>query len=155
MAIHFAILISTLLSLEVLTISRLSAFRKDRSCLLCCVLFFTATWKTNKWTTAMTLAAWAAFTKISHTAPKSTIVQMLLRWIDDYLLVTTDKRKAQSFLHTMNKGETWSTQATSANIAYVGHPEYGCFISKEKTLTNFWDDTHHPQTISPNATGTK
>ena len=46
---------------------------------------------------------------------------MLLRLIDDYLFVTTCPRKAKSFLDTM----------------IAGHPEYGCMISQEKTLTNF------------------
>jgi telomerase reverse transcriptase len=46
---------------------------------------------------------------------------LLLRLIDDYLFVTTCPRKAKSFLDTM----------------IAGHPEYGCMISQEKTLTNF------------------
>ncbi|KAL9714258.1 Telomerase reverse transcriptase [Leucoagaricus gongylophorus] len=45
----------------------------------------------------------------------------LFRVIDDYLLVTTNLAKARSFLDMMNQG----------------HPEYGCFISKDKTMTNF------------------
>jgi telomerase reverse transcriptase len=49
--------------------------------------------------------------------PKS----LLLRCIDDYLYLTTSLEKAKCFLDVMNKG----------------HPEYGCIISKEKTLTNF------------------
>ncbi|KAF7292779.1 Telomerase reverse transcriptase [Mycena indigotica] len=46
---------------------------------------------------------------------------MLIRQTDDYLFVSTDKAKARGFLDTMNKG----------------HPEYGCFISADKTVTNF------------------
>ncbi|KAJ3515494.1 hypothetical protein NLJ89_g1720 [Agrocybe chaxingu] len=46
---------------------------------------------------------------------------ILLRLIDDYLYVTTSLEKARGFLDVMNKG----------------HPEYGCFISQDKTLTNF------------------
>jgi len=46
---------------------------------------------------------------------------LLLRLIDDYLFITTDLGKAKRFLGMMVEG----------------HPEYGCFISKEKTLTNF------------------
>ncbi|KAF7773358.1 hypothetical protein Agabi119p4_5525 [Agaricus bisporus var. burnettii] len=45
----------------------------------------------------------------------------LLRMTDDYLLITTNQSKARSFLDMMNKG----------------HPEYGCFITKEKTMSNF------------------
>ncbi|KAG6331208.1 hypothetical protein ID866_7880, partial [Astraeus odoratus] len=50
---------------------------------------------------------------------------VLLRLIDDYLFITTDVGKARSFLDIMTKG----------------HPEYGCMISKEKTMTNFDYDT--------------
>ncbi|KAF5382158.1 hypothetical protein D9615_004408 [Tricholomella constricta] len=46
---------------------------------------------------------------------------VLLRLVDDYLFVTMSRTKAFEFLEVMNKG----------------HPDYGCFISKEKTLTNF------------------
>jgi telomerase reverse transcriptase len=46
---------------------------------------------------------------------------MLVRLIDDYMLVTTDLDKARGFLDIMSKG----------------HPEYGCFIAREKTMANF------------------
>lgn len=46
---------------------------------------------------------------------------LLLRLIDDYLLVTTSRERARAFLSMM----------------YRGHPDYGCFISRDKTLTNF------------------
>ncbi|GAC99531.1 hypothetical protein PHSY_007133 [Pseudozyma hubeiensis SY62] len=46
---------------------------------------------------------------------------MLMRYTDDFLLVTTSKRTAKKFYQVMRKG----------------HPEYGCFISPEKTLANF------------------
>ncbi|KAG5646942.1 hypothetical protein DXG03_001665 [Asterophora parasitica] len=50
---------------------------------------------------------------------------VLLRLIDDYLFITTSRKRAFEFLKMMNEG----------------HPEYGCFISKEKTLANFdFDD---------------
>ena len=45
----------------------------------------------------------------------------LSRFVDDYLLITTDLQKAKGFLSTMKKG----------------HPEYGCFINPDKTTTNF------------------
>ncbi|KAI5122895.1 hypothetical protein M0805_007573 [Coniferiporia weirii] len=54
---------------------------------------------------------------------------VLLRLIDDYLFITTDEADARRFLETMNKG----------------HPDYGCFIAKDKTLTNF---DHNVGTIS-------
>ncbi|GJE88721.1 telomerase reverse transcriptase [Phanerochaete sordida] len=50
---------------------------------------------------------------------------VLLRLVDDYLYITTSLTDAQQFLSVMKKG----------------HPEYGCFVSKEKTLTNFEDGT--------------
>ncbi|SPO21381.1 uncharacterized protein UTRI_00858 [Ustilago trichophora] len=46
---------------------------------------------------------------------------LLMRYTDDFLLITTSKRQARRFYDVMRKG----------------HPEYGCFISAEKTLTNF------------------
>lgn len=44
----------------------------------------------------------------------------LLRYTDDFLFVSTSRRKARTFFEIMCKG----------------HPEYGCFISPEKSLTN-------------------
>ncbi|SNX84166.1 uncharacterized protein MEPE_02874 [Melanopsichium pennsylvanicum] len=49
--------------------------------------------------------------------PKS----LLMRYTDDFLLITTSKRQAKRFYQIMRQG----------------HPEYGCFISPEKTLINF------------------
>ncbi len=46
---------------------------------------------------------------------------LLMRYTDDFLLITSSKRKAKRFYEVMRKG----------------HPEYGCFISPEKTLANF------------------
>ncbi|KAF7374776.1 Telomerase reverse transcriptase [Mycena sanguinolenta] len=46
---------------------------------------------------------------------------VLLRQTDDYMLITTSLSQAKGFLSMMNKG----------------HEEYGCFISMDKTLTNF------------------
>lgn len=53
--------------------------------------------------------------------------------MDDYLFVTTCPRKAKAFLDTMT----------------AGHPEYGCMISEEKTLTNFDYDTQIMNVIPP------
>jgi telomerase reverse transcriptase len=47
--------------------------------------------------------------------------QLLLRLIDDFLLITTSRSTAERFLRSM----------------HAGHPEYGCFISLEKTRVNF------------------
>ncbi|KAH9481585.1 Telomerase reverse transcriptase [Psilocybe cubensis] len=50
----------------------------------------------------------------------------LLRLTDDYLFVTTNLESAKGFLNMMKKG----------------HPEYGCFIAQDKTLTNFEHGDH-------------
>ncbi|KAK2460975.1 hypothetical protein APHAL10511_007445 [Amanita phalloides] len=63
-------------------------------------------------------------------------LSVLFRLIDDYLYITTSLPKAKSFLDMMKKG----------------HPKYGCFISHEKTLTNF-DYDHQIQNVTdPNQT---
>ncbi|CDZ98129.1 telomerase reverse transcriptase [Phaffia rhodozyma] len=46
---------------------------------------------------------------------------MLVRLVDDFLLISTNKSKAIQFVRAM----------------HAGHPRYGCFVSKEKTLVNF------------------
>ena len=46
---------------------------------------------------------------------------LLLRWVDDFLLITPQKSLAVQFLDLM----------------HAGIPEYGCFINRDKTLTNF------------------
>ena len=46
---------------------------------------------------------------------------LLLRWVDDFLLITPDKSLAFKFL----------------NVMHAGIPEYGCFINRDKTQTNF------------------
>ena len=46
---------------------------------------------------------------------------LLLRWVDDFLFITPHKILASKFL----------------NVMHNGIPEYGCFINREKTLTNF------------------
>jgi telomerase reverse transcriptase len=60
--------------------------------------------------------------------------QVLMRWVDDYLLVTTNIDKARDFLRMMNEG----------------HPEYGCFISRDKTYTNFAVDEQIMNVTMPN-----
>jgi hypothetical protein len=62
------------------------------------------------------------------------IRQVLMRWVDDYLLVTTNIDKARDFLRMMNEG----------------HPEYGCFISRDKTYTNFAIDEQIMNVTMPN-----
>ncbi|KAF8752305.1 Telomerase reverse transcriptase [Rhizoctonia solani] len=50
---------------------------------------------------------------------------LLLRFVDDYLFITTDITAARKFLNIMHEG--------------TRHPEYGCIVAEEKTLTNFVD----------------
>ncbi|OJT07372.1 Telomerase reverse transcriptase [Trametes pubescens] len=53
---------------------------------------------------------------------------VLMRLIDDWLLITADRSKATRFYDIVSKG----------------HPEYGCFISKDKSLLNF----DHPELVT-------
>lgn len=46
---------------------------------------------------------------------------LLMRLVDDFLFITTDKHKAERFLRKM----------------HAGHAEYGCLVSPDKTLVNF------------------
>ncbi|KAG2017771.1 hypothetical protein CC2G_007253 [Coprinopsis cinerea AmutBmut pab1-1] len=63
------------------------------------------------------------------------IESVLMRLIDDYLFITTSLKKAKAFLEMMNNG----------------HPEYGCFISKDKTLTNFDYGTDVMNVVDPSS----
>ncbi|KAJ3546316.1 hypothetical protein NMY22_g2104 [Coprinellus aureogranulatus] len=58
---------------------------------------------------------------------------LLLRLVDDYLFITTSIHKARFFLDVMNQG----------------HPEYGCFIGKDKTLTNVDYDAQVMNLVDP------
>ncbi|SGZ26907.1 BQ5605_C025g09993 [Microbotryum silenes-dioicae] len=60
------------------------------------------------------------------------IVQLLLRYVDDFLFITTQKPLAARFLRVMDRGI----------------PEYGCKISPEKRLTNF-DIALRPEEVVP------
>ena len=65
---------------------------------------------------------------------------MLLRLVDDYLLITTNYLKAKAFLEMMIRGRSFLVSLTGDWILTppdTGNPEYGCFISHEKTRTNF------------------
>ncbi|KAG9125666.1 hypothetical protein FRC07_006702 [Ceratobasidium sp. 392] len=58
---------------------------------------------------------------------------VLLRFVDDYLFITTDIRVARKFLKIMHRG----------------HPEYGCEVAEEKTLTNFADAEVQTLVLAP------
>jgi len=60
-----------------------------------------------------------------------------MRYVDDYLFVTTELEQAKSFLAMMNKGSRYKSIFSNSYKLSIGHPEYGCFISQEKTVTNF------------------
>ncbi|KAF5327773.1 hypothetical protein D9619_004557 [Psilocybe cf. subviscida] len=57
----------------------------------------------------------------------------LLRVVDDYLFISTDRKLAKEFLDMMSRG----------------HPEYGCFISSDKSLTNFDYEDQLMNTVPP------
>ncbi|RYP43541.1 hypothetical protein DL770_011624 [Monosporascus sp. CRB-9-2] len=61
---------------------------------------------------------------------------LLMRLIDDFLLITTDKRKAVRFVETMHRGV----------------PEYGVVVNPRKTLVNF-DLTLNQQPVPSLAPG--
>lgn len=88
------------------------------------------------------------------TYARAHLLQLMLRWIDDYLFITSDKGKALSFLDSMSEGK-YSEYYVQGLISYrdKGHPDYGCFISTEKTLTNFWCDKHQPNLVAADAQG--
>jgi len=75
---------------------------------------------------------------------------VLLRLVDDYLLVTTNYSKARAFLEMMMKGSSfpaWPIVDVTFMPHLTGNPEYGCFISHEKTRTNF-DFGSDPSTVT-------
>lgn len=60
--------------------------------------------------------------------------------MDDYLLITTNYLKARTFLEMMVKGGYFPGSHVGNEVLTslrIGHPEYGCFVSPEKTRTNF------------------
>jgi telomerase reverse transcriptase len=76
--------------------------------------------------------------------------QVLLRLIDDYLFITTSLTSAKRFLDMMKKGTYISlAQVYIFDVAFPGHPEYGCFISPDKTLTNFDHDDQLLNVVDP------
>ena len=75
--------------------------------------------------------------------------QVLLRLIDDYLFITTSLTSAKSFLDMMKKGTYSIALVYIFNVAFPGHPEYGCFISPDKTLTNFDHDDQLLNVVDP------
>ena len=50
-----------------------------------------------------------------HFMSKLTELQLLLRFVDDYLFITTDVQEARTFLDVMNKGESPQPSATGAS----------------------------------------
>ena len=71
--------------------------------------------------------------------------------MDDYLLVTTNRSKAQAFLEMMIEGDTplrHDFSQLELILRHAGNPEYGCFISSEKTRTNFEFGSSDPAMIT-------
>ncbi|GAA6017246.1 hypothetical protein JCM11491_001868 [Sporobolomyces phaffii] len=65
------------------------------------------------------------------------IKSLLMRYVDDFMFVTTKKHLAVRFLQTM----------------VDGIPEYGCFVSTEKRLTNFDVSLDDGEVVPPLASG--
>lgn len=63
-----------------------------------------------------------------------------MRYVDDYLFITTDIDQAKNFLTMMDKGLHYHSIFPHTSDSSKGHPEYGCFISSEKTVANFEHD---------------
>ena len=55
---------------------------------------------------------------------------LLLRWVDDFLVLTPHRELADQFLRTM----------------HAGIPDYGCYVNSAKTLVNF--DAVNPDGMS-------
>ncbi|KAE9405113.1 hypothetical protein BT96DRAFT_357770 [Gymnopus androsaceus JB14] len=73
-----------------------------------------------------------------------------MRHTDDYLLITADLAKAKQFLKIMNKGRSRkSVRRNLPNFSALGHPEYGCFVSRDKTVANFDFDEQVLNVIPP------
>jgi telomerase reverse transcriptase len=66
---------------------------------------------------------------------------ILLRFVDDFLFISTRKDVAASFLAKFINGK-------ASFFEYSGFPKYRCFINPEKTLINFQDDLLNSQPIS-------
>ena len=67
-----------------------------------------------------------------------------MRLIDDWLFITTDLPKAIQFYDMVSKGDRDPVCVLLVLNMWTGHPEYGCFISKDKSLTNF----DHPELVN-------
>lgn len=65
--------------------------------------------------------------------------QTLLRYVDDFLFISTERERAGRFLRTMDDGAASLVRTVEVPliIALAGIPEYGCSVSAEKRLTNF------------------
>ncbi|GAA5841755.1 hypothetical protein JCM5353_007420 [Sporobolomyces roseus] len=73
----------------------------------------------------------------THLSFTRDIKSLLMRYVDDFMFVTTKKHLAVRFLQIMHRGI----------------PEYGCFISTEKRLTNFDVSLEDGEVVPPLADG--
>ena len=69
-----------------------------------------------------------------------------MRLIDDWMLITADLAKANRFYDMVSAGmfAPFCYHVYDLDVTYLGHPEYGCFISKDKSLVNF----DHPDLVN-------
>lgn len=70
------------------------------------------------------------------------------------MFITTSLPKAKEFLDMMIRGLDLLDPELCRFVHQIltGHPEYGCFISKEKTLTNFDYDAQIMNVTGPRDT---
>lgn len=78
-----------------------------------------------------------------------------MRLIDDWLLITANRSKATRFYDIVSRGSLLhiTHMDSFSHDLCSGHPEYGCFISKDKSLLNF----DHPELVTivdPRSKGT-
>ncbi len=90
-----------------------------------------------------------------HGLTPPAIQQVLMRLIDDWLLITADRSKATRFYDIVSNGKLSRVAHLQVSLYHLpsGHPEYGCFISKDKSLLNF----DHPELVTivdPRSKGT-
>jgi hypothetical protein len=67
--------------------------------------------------------------------------KLLLRMIDDFMFVTTKRSAAVKFLDIASRGPYTPPDSSPCILPYdvplTGFPEYGAFISPEKSMVNF------------------
>lgn len=90
-------------------------------------------------------------------ATSDTVGSVLLRYVDDFLFVTTDREKATQFLRVMDAGTFRQAGDKGPRhpvadwpiCVFTGMPEYGVEISAEKRMTSFDASLRPEELIAP------